>query len=129
MIPTFDSCRFITIADIKQRIESDTFKYKSVRVVGKIRVLQDQNTGKCIIESDGGEFHVNLYKIKNRQHQVGETYEFFGEIEQKEGQTYLDARVAKPCIVYDARVYDHTTSMITQMIESRILAQAEKVEK
>lgn len=51
MIPQFDSCRFITIEQIRENIHLDQFNYKSVRVLGRILQLQDPKTGYCIIES------------------------------------------------------------------------------
>ncbi len=35
-IPQLDSCRFITLEQLRDRIKTDTFSYKSVRVAGKI---------------------------------------------------------------------------------------------
>ena len=46
-----DSCRFITIAEIKKRIKEDNFTYKSVRIIGKLKMLQDIKTGMSLVEA------------------------------------------------------------------------------
>ena len=75
MIPTLDSCRFITVPELKQRVAQDNFTYKSVRVLCKIKVLQDPETGYAVLEQveeqDGptsGEHMLNAdtYNLKNR---------------------------------------------------------------
>ena len=50
-LPQLDSCRFLTIEQIRQRISDDNFTYKSVRVLAKIKQLHDSSTGYCLIES------------------------------------------------------------------------------
>ena len=42
-IPQLDSCRFITLPQIKKRIQEDNFQYKSVRVLGRIIELTNDN--------------------------------------------------------------------------------------
>jgi hypothetical protein len=41
MIPNVPHCRFITISQINEKVRSDDFKYKEVRVAGKIHSLKD----------------------------------------------------------------------------------------
>ena len=54
-LPQLDSCRFITINEINKRMKEDNFTYKAVRVLGKLKQLQDLSTGYAIIEQDGDE--------------------------------------------------------------------------
>ena len=51
MIPSLDSCRFITISEIKKRTKEDNFTYKSVRIIAKLKMLQDLQTGMSLVES------------------------------------------------------------------------------
>ena len=51
MIPVIESCRFISIEDINDKIKNDNFTYKSVRVLARVRQLYHSQTGYCIIES------------------------------------------------------------------------------
>ena len=48
-IPQLDACRFITIGQINKRIKEDNFQYKSVRVYGKIKELQNDKGYTVII--------------------------------------------------------------------------------
>ena len=94
VIPVLDGCRYTTIAQIKERIEQDNFTYKSVRILGKIRQLQDQTTGMAVFESvdqgdESNEIMVDTYQLKNRSLEVGKTYELLGEIEQVSPQAAL----------------------------------------
>ena len=41
MIPNVPHCRFITITQINEKIKADDFKYKEVRVVGKVHSHKD----------------------------------------------------------------------------------------
>lgn len=36
MIPQVEPCRFMTIAQIRQKVADDSFQYNSVRVVAKV---------------------------------------------------------------------------------------------
>ncbi len=36
MIPTVPHCRFITISEINEKVKTDDFKYKEVRVAGRV---------------------------------------------------------------------------------------------
>ena len=50
-IPQVDSCRFITIKGIKERIAEDNFAYKSVRVIGAVKTT-DESSYLVLIEND-----------------------------------------------------------------------------
>ena len=78
LIPQVDSCRFLSIPEINFRIAQDNFTYKSVRVYGKLKVLQDPITGYAVIdfpdtsgtaslESSNPELFVDIYALKNQQ--------------------------------------------------------------
>ena len=84
MIPQVEPCRFMTIAQIRQRIEDDAFQYNSVRVVAKVQsynpqqhkaIVEDPNDPKQIIQVDS-------YLLKGKLIEMGKMYEFLGEIEQ-----------------------------------------------
>lgn len=59
-IPQLDSCRFITLANIKNRIAEDNFQYKSVRVLGRVKSLANEQ-GLTEIEQEGVDFPVNTF--------------------------------------------------------------------
>ena len=81
-IPVLDSCRFTTISSIKERVDADSFTYKSVRIIGKIKILQDiEMYGLCILEDQDDTLPVDIYALKNRSLEVGNEYEIFGEID------------------------------------------------
>ena len=83
-IPSLDACRFITISQIKARIEEDNFKYTAVRVHGKVLKLQDDENGMCIFQNLTNEedtLMIDTYLIsKVGSLEVGKTYEMLGEI-------------------------------------------------
>lgn len=91
-IPQLDSCRFTSIAHIKERIESDTFQYKTVRIPGKVVDLVNDRGFLTIRQPDWQQnttsyekdldFMVNTFLIRERTLEVGKVYEFMGEIEQ-----------------------------------------------
>mmetsp|Transcript_7055 Transcript_7055/g.11877 ORF Transcript_7055/g.11877 Transcript_7055/m.11877 type:complete len:102 (+) Transcript_7055:3-308(+) len=89
MIPQHDSCRFISIEDIKLKIQQDSFSYKSVRVIGRIRKLQDMQTGYCIIKS----IFANEKKLRQEEEAVIDT----GKIIDAE----LDEEEMKVCLHVD----------------------------
>lgn len=51
-IPQLDSCRFISILQIRERIASDNFQYKSVRVPGRIVDLSNEKGLTVIKQPD-----------------------------------------------------------------------------
>ena len=51
-IPQLDSCRFISLTQLRDRIKTDTFTYKSVRVAGKIVNLQNDKGFTLIRQPD-----------------------------------------------------------------------------
>ena len=73
--------------------------------------------------------------MKNRRLEIGEVYEFLGEIDQnKNNITYLKARVIKESTMpHNKVVYEHSTDQINKMIESifarKLLAANEKKKK
>ena len=64
-VPQIDSCRFISAKNIKERIAQDNFQYKSVRVIGKIKLLQNE-LGYTVIEDEGDEMLVNSYNVRDK---------------------------------------------------------------
>lgn len=58
--------------------------------------------------------------MKNKRLEIGEVYEFLGEIDQnKSNVTFLKARVVKESAApHNKVVYEHTTESINKMIES-----------
>jgi len=93
-IPQLDSCRFISLSQLRDRIKTDTFSYKSVRVTGKIVNLQndkgftlirqpDWQLQKGDMESDiDCDLQVNTFFVRDRTLEVNKVYEFLGEIEE-----------------------------------------------
>ena len=49
MIPQVEPCRFMTIAQIRQKIADDSFQYNSVRVIAKVKTMSPQ-TYKLVAE-------------------------------------------------------------------------------
>ena len=105
-IPQLDSCRFITLQQLRDRIKTDTFQYKSVRVAGKIVNLSSDKGYTLIRQPDWQktatptaenflsdtanndeecEFSVNTFFVRDRTLEVGKVYEFLGEIEEVSG--------------------------------------------
>ena len=90
-IPQLDSCRFISLSQIKERIKSDNFQYKSVRVAGLIVDLQNEK-GYTVIrqpewqkqENDevNTDFLVNTFFVRDKHLEAHKCYEFLGEIEE-----------------------------------------------
>jgi|LauGreDrversion4_2_1035121.scaffolds.fasta_scaffold862961_1 hypothetical protein len=93
-IPQLDSCRFISLSQLRDRIKTDTFSYKSVRVTGKIVNLQndkgftlirqpDWQLQKGDMESDDDcDLQVNTFFVRDRTLEVNKVYEFLGEVEE-----------------------------------------------
>ena len=82
-IPQADPCRFITISEIKQRILDDNFAYKAVRIIGKIKQLQDAATGLCVfegLEASKDTILVDTFDVRRVAFEVGKVYELLGEI-------------------------------------------------
>ena len=86
MIPQVEPCRFMTIAQIRQKVADDDFQYNSVRVVGKVVQMIPQ-AYKLLAEdpNDSNQtITVEHYLLKHRDIQKGKVYEFLGEIEKIE---------------------------------------------
>ncbi len=135
-IPQLDSCRFISLTQLRDRIKTDTFTYKSVRVAGKIVNLQNdkgftlirqpdwQNMGDQNDSGEDCEFQVNTFFVRDRTLEVGKVYEFLGEIEEvrrilvylsvfvqnEGGIIVLKARVVKQLDNFHPKVYQETAS-------------------
>ena len=131
-IPQLDSCRFITISQIRERISSDNFQYKSVRVAGRILDLQNEKGFTVIRQPDwwsnkaeietSNDFLVNTFLIRDKNLEVNKIYEFFGEIEEvcnfvfnffvqnQGGVILLKARTVKCLDNIHPKVYVETTN-------------------
>ena len=84
MIPQVEPCRFITIGQVRERIQNDAFQYNSVRMFAKVKSYQPQQH-KLIVEDPNDPsqtMNVDSYLLKGKLLEVGKTYEFMGEIEQ-----------------------------------------------
>ena len=119
IIPQLDSCRFISIEQIHQRIAADNFQYKSVRVAGRIADLINDKGLTVIrqpewqfwVAEEHPQFQVNTFFVRDKNLEVGKYYEFLGEIEVAEGGlVILKARVIKPLDNFHAKVYTETAS-------------------
>lgn len=121
-IPQLDSCRFITLPQIKERIAQDNFQYKTTRILGKIKLLQNDH-GYTVIEQDDEEFIVNTFMVRDKNLEVNKIYEFLGEIEEvlkmivyfiqhADGFIYMKARVCKLIENFHSKVYFETTSEV-----------------
>lgn len=91
IIPQLDSCRFISIEQIHERIQSDNFQYKSVRVPGRIfdlindkglTVIKQPDWQKRVDDQIDHQFLVNTFFVRDRNLEVNKVYEFLGEIEE-----------------------------------------------
>ena len=119
IIPQLDSCRFLTIEQVQQRIASDNFSYKSVRLAGRITDLVNERGLMTIRQpewqareaEESPSFLVNTFFVRDKNLEVGKHYEFLGEIEEQEGGlVILKARVIKPMENFYPKVYTETTS-------------------
>ena len=89
MIPTVEPCRFMTIAQIRQKVADDSFQYNSVRVVGKVTSITPQ-AHKLVLEDPNDATQniiVEVFLLRTRQIEKGKIYEFLGEIEQVKNST------------------------------------------
>ena len=122
MIPNVPHCRFITIAQINEKVATDDFKYKEVRVVGKVHSLKDPVAflKDPFDESGEQELKVNIYKLKGKEIEEGKIYEFMGEIEVEAntGTVFLNARILKTGQGFHKTVYKETTEQVNALIES-----------
>eukprot|EP00347_Sterkiella_histriomuscorum_P024523 403330811 len=117
-IPQLDSCRFITLPQLKQRIANDNFSYKSCRILGKVKILQNEH-GFTVIEQDDEEFVVNSFLVKDKNLEIHKIYEFLGEIEEHaDGFVYMKARGCKAVENFNSKVYFETTSEINKLMEA-----------
>ena len=84
MIPQVEPCRFITIAQIQQRIADDDFTYKSVRVAAKVQSYQPQKYSLIVEDPNDSSqtIRVDSFLLKGKLIEIGKQYEFLGEIEQ-----------------------------------------------
>ena len=94
MIPTVEPCRFMTIAQIRQKVADDAFQYSSVRVVAKILSRSAHNYNSIVLEDPfdpSQTLQADSYLVKGKETQVGKIYEFLGEVEQIKKSTTVDA--------------------------------------
>jgi len=81
MIPSVNPCRYLTIGEIKKKIQEDNFTYRSVRVASKIKAI---NGFRAEVEdpfSEGSTLMVDIYLLKLKTLEAGMLVEFIGEIE------------------------------------------------